>query len=207
MQHAGAWTLGRRKHVAALRRRVPSQLAEGGWTAQRGLGRWRRRSTASGRQAWAPRVLVAGVWCLRTVLSGRLSSGLPLLGRRCPKHRALCTLLTGFFSCEFEIVSELKVKQITTRETALHLHVGCLAVGRKGVPMPPAPADGEPGPSPSERGASCFCPRPHPGRVGEVLLGGVLGARSRARGPGAAVGGAGSRDLLAAVHVPQTEAG
>ena len=138
VQHAGAWTLGRRKHVAALRLRVPCQLAEGGWTAQRGLGRWRRWLTASGRQAWAPHVLVAGAWCLRTALSGRLSSGLPLLGRGCPKHRALCTLLTGFFFCECEIVSELKVKQITTRETALHLHVGCLAVGGKGVPMQPS---------------------------------------------------------------------
>lgn len=82
-------------------------------------------------------------------------------------NTGLFVLCSRIFSCEFEIVSELKVKQITTRETALHLHVGCLAVGRKGVPTqpsrPPAGAggpdtrtlpDGEPGPGPSKQGAS-----------------------------------------------------
>ena len=82
---------------------------------------------------------VAGSWCLRTALSGRYPPG--------SLFQVITALNTGFFELcsqgffflrEFEIVSELKVKQITTRETTLRLLVGCLAIGRKGVPMQPS---------------------------------------------------------------------
>ena len=74
---------------------VPCQLGRGWMDRPRGLGRWRRWSTTSGRQAWAPECVcvggggAAGSWCLRTALSGRYPPG--------SVFQVITALNTGFF--------------------------------------------------------------------------------------------------------------
>lgn len=57
------------------------------------------------------------------------------------------------------------------------------------------------------RWVSCFCPHPHPGRVGEVLPGGVPDVRSRARGPGGPVGPGGGEQRTPGSHPCATDGG
>lgn len=101
VQHARAWTLGR-KRMAALRLCGAVSAGQRVDGPHRGLGRGRLWPATPGRQAWAPSVLawgtgVSGAWCLRTAPSGWLSPGLPFLGHCRAKHRAVCTLLADFF--------------------------------------------------------------------------------------------------------------
>lgn len=141
----GAWTQeGGRQPWPPSGSAVPCQLGRGWMGRPEGPRRWRRWPTTSGGRCGRLSVLAwaegrRGLLVSRTALSGRRPPG--------SLFQVIAALNTGFFELcsqgffffrEFEIVSELKVKQITTRETTLRLLVGCLAVGGRAFPCSPA---------------------------------------------------------------------